>query len=134
MEYGIDTSEIELESLGLPEGIFKAMISNEEVVPTKDETGKLLAVTFNVVEGEHKNKTMISRFNLWHSNPVAANIAKQDLKKIAVATGKEVNAQQPLKGRVLTIHVRKQKNNPEYNEIWKYEPAEAFNEPNDIPF
>jgi len=135
MDYGIDTSNVELESLGLPEGGYRAMISSEEIKPTKDGLNKLLEVTFNVVEGAHKNKTIISRFNLWHSNEVAKNMAQQDLKKIALATGKEVNGEQPLKGRALTIFVRKQKNNPDYSEVWKYAPIDKELETsNEAPF
>lgn len=134
--YGdIDTSDYELDTPGLAVGIHKVMITKEEIIdtPHKPTNPKRLAVTFEAVEGACKGRSQISNFNLWNANPKAVEIAKQDLKKIDVATGRPVNTENPLKGRVLAIEVRKQKDNPDYTEVGKYLPESAVN-PADIPF
>jgi hypothetical protein len=67
-----------------------------------------------------------------HENPQTANIAKQNLKRIADATGRAVSPTAPLKGRVLTLEVAQQKKNPDYTEVKKYLPENHVNQ--DTPF
>jgi hypothetical protein len=124
MDYGFDTDDVKLDAPGLPVGEHKVMITTETREPTKDGQNELLKVTYQAVEGDYKGKTIIQRYNLWNANPTAANIAKQDLKRIGEATGRPVNAENPLKGRVLSILVRQQKGSDQYTEIGKYLKAE----------
>lgn len=123
--YGdFDSAKVEYDKPGLPVGIHKVMITKEERKSTKAGDNEFLEVTFQAVEGEYKGKTTIGRYNLWNSNPKAANIAKQQLKKIGDSSGKPVSAENPLKGRVLCIEVRQQEDNSDYTEISKYYPED----------
>lgn len=119
--YGFEsTDEVSYDKQGLPIGQHKVMIVAEE--PFK-ESG--LVVEFEIVSGEHKGK----RGKVWyltkHENATTANIAKQNIKRIADATGRAVSATSPLKGRVLQVVVGTQKNDESRTEIKKYLPENA---------
>lgn len=125
--YGFtSTDEVKYDAQGLPLGEHKVMIIGEE--PDSKERG--IVAEFEIVEGEHKGK----RGKVWyltkHENATTANIAKQNIKRIADATGRAVSATSPLKGRVLRVSVGVQKNDAERTEIKKYLPADKV----DLPF
>lgn len=119
IDYGFSsTDEVKYDKQGLPVGIYKAMIIGEEA--DKDNRG--VVVEYEVVSGPHKGKKGKQWLLTKHANPDTANIAKQNIKRIADATGKAVSASSPLKNRVLTIDVQEQKKNPDYTEIKRYLP------------
>lgn len=124
-DYGFNsTDEVQYDTPGLPVGTHKVMITKEERQPTKDGNAEFLAVTYQAVEGEFKGKTQIQRYNLWNPNERTVSIARQELKKIADATGRPVSADSPLKGRVLNIEIRNQKGSDQYTEVARYSAAE----------
>lgn len=117
IDYGFEsTDEVEFDKQGLPVGTYKAMIIGEE----PDTQGRGVVAEFEVVEGEHKGRTGKVWYLTMHDNATTANIAKQNLKRIAEATGKAVSPAFPLKGRVLTLIVDTQKKNPDYTEVKRY--------------
>lgn len=125
--YGFtSTDDVKYDAQGLPLGEHKVMIIGEE--PDAKERG--IVAEFEIVEGEHKGK----RGKVWyltkHENALTKNIAMQNIKRIADATGRAVSATSPLKGRVLRILVGVQKNDAERTEIKKYLPADKV----DLPF
>ncbi|MCA2951053.1 hypothetical protein [Microcystis sp. M112S1] len=125
--YGFtSTDEVKYDAQGLPLGEHKVMIIGEE--PDSKDRG--IVAEFEIVEGEHKGK----RGKVWyltkHENATTANIAKQNIKRIADATGRAVSATSPLKGRVLRVSVGVQKNDADRTEIKKYLPADKV----DLPF
>jgi len=132
IDYGFkSTDEVQYDSQGLPIGTYKAMIKSEEA----DEKGRGLIAEFEVLEGNYKGKTGKVWYLTTHDNPQTANIAKQNIKRIADATGKPVSSASPLKGRVLTLEVRQQKKNPDYTEIFKYYPENyVAPQSDDVPF
>ena len=132
MDYGFEsTDEIQYDKAGLPVGIYKAMIIAEEA----DKEDRGVVAEYEVLSGEHKGRKGKVWYLTKHESQQTANIAKQNLKRIADATGKPVTPTTPLKGRVLTIEVRQQKKNADYTEIAKYLP-ENYEAPqnNDAPF
>jgi ribosomal protein L24 len=117
--YGFENSnDVVLDAQGLPVGTYKAMIIGEEAA--KDDKG--VVAEFEVLDGDNKGKTGKVWYLTKHDNALTANIAKQNLKRIAEATGKPLTPMAPLKNRVLTIEVRQQKKNPQYTEVAKYLP------------
>ena len=125
--YGFtSTDDVKYDAQGLPLGEHKVMIIGEE--PDSKERG--LVAEFEIVEGEHKGK----RGKVWyltkHENPTTSNIAKQNIKRIADATGRAVTPTSPLKGRLLRVLVGVQKNDADRTEIKKYLPADK----SDLPF
>ncbi len=124
--YGFESSEEVKITQGLPIGTYKIMALKEEA----DPKGNGLIVEYEVVDGPNKGSRSRVWYNTLHENPQTANIAKASLKRIADATGKIISQSAPIKGRVFSVIVGQQKNNPDYTEIKKYLPADA----KDIPF
>lgn len=119
--YGVEsTDSITLDGVGLPVGVYKAMIITEE----EDPKGNGLVAKYEILDGVHKGKTGKVWYNTLHSNTQTANIARQALKRIADSTGCAVSPSAPLKGRVLTLDVQKQKKNDQYTEIKRYLPSD----------
>lgn len=126
--YGVDsTDDVELDKLGLPIGIAKFMATAEEPA-VKDGVTTGVIVTWECVEGSNKGKSGRVWYSTLHSNPQTANISKQALKRIADATGKAISPSSPIKGRVLTLDVRKQKKNDAYTEVARYLPENHVTE------
>lgn len=127
--YGFNSSdEVEFDKQGLPVGTYKAMIIGEE----PDKKGRGLIAEFEVVSGESKGKRGKVWYMTTHENPVVANIAKQQIKRIAEATGRAVSPTAPLKNRVMTVIVAEQKNDNTRTEIKKYLPEDYVSD--DTPF
>ena len=128
IDYGFKTDDIEYDKVGLPVGTYKVMITGEEM-----SEKKALVVNYEIIEGEYRGRSGKVWYNTQHESPQVANIAKQQIKRIADATGKMVSNSSPLAGRVLTIMVRQQKKDPQYTEIGKYLPADYVHN-DDVPF
>lgn len=71
----------------VPAGRYVAVITDSEMKANKAGTGSLLQLTFQIVEGEHKNRLLWARLNLDHPNAVAVQIARADLSAICRAVG-----------------------------------------------
>ncbi len=123
--YGFEsTDEVKYDSQGLPVGTYKVMIVSEQPWE-KDGKTTGVVVEFEIVSGDKKGQVRKYWYLTMHNNATTSNIAKQNIKRIADATGKAVSATAPLKGRVLTVTVTPQKNDPDRTEIKKYEPENA---------
>lgn len=130
IDYGFKTTdEVQYDSSGLPVGTYKVLAKSEEA----DEKGRGVIVEYEILDGEFKGKTAKVWYLTTHENQTTANIAKQNIKRIADATGKPVSGVAPIKGRVFTIEVRKQKKDDRYTEIAKYHP-ENYKPEGDAPF
>lgn len=120
--YGVEsTDSVELDKMGLPIGTAKFMAVSEEAA-VKDGIITGVVVTWECLGGDNKGKTGKVWYSTLHSNPQTANISKQALKRIADATGKAISPSAPIKGRVLTLEVQKQKKDDRYTEIKRYLP------------
>ena len=130
IDYGFKTTdEVQYDSSGLPVGIYKVLAKSEEA----DDKGRGVIVEYEILDGEFKGKTAKVWYLTTHENQTTANIAKQNLKRIADATGKPVSSIAPLKNRVFTVEVRKQKKDDRYTEISRYLPESHVND-SDSPF
>lgn len=124
IDYGFDTKDVEISSEALPAGEYKVVISGEEIHEPKDPgKANCLKLTYEVIEGESRGRLISQYLNIWHANELPRKIAQETLKKIAKATGKDINQDSPAKGRFLTIKVRQQKDNSEYTEVHGYSAA-----------
>ncbi len=131
IDYGFNsTNEVKYDKLGLPIGMHTVMVVSEE----QEKNDKGIVLGFEIVsDGEHKGTNGKAWYMTKHENPKVANIARQNIKRIADATGREVSPSSPIKGRVLVIEVREQKNNPDYTEIFAYHP-EGYKPEEKAPF
>lgn len=119
INYGFSsTDEVQYDGKGLPVGHFLVMATGEEM----NEKGTGIVVELEILQGEKKGKKGKIWYNTLHENPVVSNIAKQQLKRIADATGKPITPTSPIKGRVFQIIISENKKDSRYTEITKYLP------------
>ena len=86
---GFDANAVEpsTDFEAIPAGKYLAVITDSEMKPTKAGTGSYLELTFQIVEGEYKNRNLWARLNLDNPPPVAVQIAKAELSAICRAVG-----------------------------------------------
>ena len=71
----------------IPTGNYLAVITASEMKPTKTGNGTFLELTFQVIEGQYKNRMLWSRLNLDNPNAQAVQIAQAELSAICRAVG-----------------------------------------------
>jgi hypothetical protein len=71
----------------IPAGKYLAVIIESEVKPNKSGTGSYLQLTFQVIDGEYKNRFLWARLNLDNPNATAVKIARAELSAICRAVG-----------------------------------------------
>lgn len=71
----------------IPVGKYAAVIVDSEMKPTKAGTGNYLQLTFQVIEGQYKNRLLWARLNLDNPNDMARKIAQGELSAICRAVG-----------------------------------------------
>ena len=71
----------------IPAGHYLAVVVDSEMKPTKAGTGNYLQLTFQVIEGEYRNRHLWARLNLDNPNETARKIALGELSAICRAVG-----------------------------------------------
>lgn len=71
----------------LPAGKYLTVITDSQMKPTKSGTGHYLELTFQVIDGEFKNRLLWARLNLDNPNRQAVQIAQGELSAICRAVG-----------------------------------------------
>lgn len=71
----------------IPAGKYVAVITESELKPTKVGTGYYLQLTFQIQEGDYKNRILWSRLNIDNPNSTAVQIARSELSAICRAVG-----------------------------------------------
>ena len=86
---GFDANQVEpsADFEPLPAGKYEAVITESEMKPTKSGTGHYLQLTFQVIEGEFKNRFLWARLSLDNPNATAVQIARAELSAICRAVG-----------------------------------------------
>jgi hypothetical protein len=86
---GFDANQVEpaADFEPLPAGKYVAVITESEMKPNKAGTGHYLQLTFEVVEGPHKGRSLWARLNLDNPNPTAVQIARAELSAVCRAVG-----------------------------------------------
>jgi len=69
----------------VPTGLYKAVITQSEVMQNKTSQGHHLQLHFEVIEGEHIGSVIFEKLNLWNQSQKAAQIAAGQLSAIARA-------------------------------------------------
>lgn len=110
----------------IPAGKYVAAITESEMKPTKNGSGSYLQLTFQLMEGEYKNRVLWARLNLHNPNATAVKIARGELSAICRAVGvmKPTDSVDlhniPL---TITVKCKKREDTDEItNEIKGYEP------------
>lgn len=86
---GFDANQVEpsADFEPIPAGKYEAVLTESEMKPTKAGTGHYLQLTFQVIEGELKNRFLWARLNLDNPNATAVQIARAELSAICRAVG-----------------------------------------------
>lgn len=86
---GFDANQVEPTSDfdPVPAGKYLAVITESEVKVNKAQNGSYLQLTFQIIEGEFKNRFLWARLNLDNQNATAVKIARAELSAICRAVG-----------------------------------------------
>lgn len=113
----------------IPAGKYKAVITKSEERPTKAQTGSMLVLTCQIIEGPHQGVSLTDRLNLNNPNKTAEEIAQRTLSAICRAVGVMMpNESSDLHDKPLMITVKIKPAEGQYaasNEIAGYEPCES---------
>ncbi|HBG25948.1 MAG: hypothetical protein A2Y10_19310 [Planctomycetes bacterium GWF2_41_51] len=71
----------------IPAAKYLAVITNSEFKPTKNNSGNYLELTFQVIEGQYKNRLLWARLNLEHPNETTAKISRGQLSAVCKSVG-----------------------------------------------
>ncbi len=71
----------------IPAGKYLTVITESEMKPTKSGVGQYLEFTFQIIEGEYKDRMVWARLNLDNPNATAVKIARAELSAICRAVG-----------------------------------------------
>ena len=71
----------------IPTGEYTAVITASDMKDTKSGSGKYLQLTYQIVDGEYKNRLIFENINLINRNEVAVQIAQKTLSSICHAVG-----------------------------------------------
>ena len=81
-----DATTVEITSRDpLKPGTYEAVITESEVRPTRNGTGKGVNLTFEVVSGEAKGRKVWNWINFQHPNQEAQRIGQEELARICKA-------------------------------------------------
>jgi hypothetical protein len=128
---GFDANKVEPATAfdPIPAGKYLAMITASQMKTNKAGSGQFLELTFTIIEGEYKNRSLWARLNLSNPNELAMKIAQAELSAICRAVGVMApNDSVDLHNLPLVIKVRckKRKDVDEIsNEIKGFEKREA---------
>ncbi len=71
----------------IPSGKYLAQIVDSDLKPTKKNDGHFLELTYEIVEGDYKNRKVWARINLDNPNPKTVEIGNRQFSSVRQATG-----------------------------------------------
>jgi hypothetical protein len=71
----------------IPLGEYLVVISSSEIKETKEKKGKYLQFTYDVIDGEYKNRKVFDRLNIVNESETSQEIAQRALSAICRAVG-----------------------------------------------
>ena len=71
----------------IPAGKYPVIINSSEMKTTKSGNGSYLELTFQVIDGQYKNRLLWARLNLDNPNELTVKIARAELAAICRAIG-----------------------------------------------
>jgi hypothetical protein len=106
----------------IPAGKYLAAITDSQLKPTKKGNGSYLELTFQVLEGEYKERQVWSRLNLENPNATSVKMARGELSAICRA----VNVMRPNDAvelhnipMVITVAVKKRNDSGDLTNVIK---------------
>lgn len=118
MSFSFDATQVAPASSSdpIPAGNYAAMITESEIKPLKSGNGTALRLTFQVLEGEFKNRKVWANLNIQHTNAQAQAIAQQQLSAICHAVNVlKISNPAALRNKPMTIKVKVRPANDGYD-------------------
>jgi len=85
---GFNANEVESTDFDpIPANKYVAVITASQMKENKNKTGSYLELTFQIIEGDYKNRLLWARLSLNHPNETTAKIARGHLSAICKAIG-----------------------------------------------
>lgn len=116
----------------IPAGKYICQIIESEIKPTKNNTGQMLQLTWEVLDGEFKGRKIFERLNISNQNKVAEQIAQSALSAICHACGVlqlQDSSQLHNKPMRVRVTIRKSEGYEPSNEIKGYEAVAGTSAP-----
>ena len=91
----------------VPPGIYTVVIVDSDVMDTKTEGGKMLVLTYQIVEGPSVGESLTDRLNIMNRSDTAQKIGLSQLKNICDAIGKtgQLKDSSELHGKPFSVKV-----------------------------
>lgn len=86
--YTADPNNVQGDYTPVPPGEYRVMVKDSDMKPTRDNRGNYIQLELEILEGEHKGRTLTERLNIDNPNQQAVDIAQRTLNAICVAVGK----------------------------------------------
>lgn len=113
----------------IPTGWYPAMIITSEMKKTKNGSGQYLQLSWQILDGQYKGRTVFDRLNLINPNQEAVRIARQQLDKIRYSTARtQARDSQELHNIPVQIRVKIQPAKGDWeasNVVGNYKPINA---------
>jgi len=113
----------------LPAGEYLAQVVSSEVKSNSKNTGELLKMEWDILDGEYTGRKVFANYNLSHSNPKAAEIGQRELAAACRAMGQgSVQDSEQLHAIPCIIKLKIRPAKGDYgpsNDISDYKPAGA---------
>ena len=113
----------------LPAGEYIAHVVSSEVKSNKANTGELLKMEWDILDGEYTGRKVFANYNLSHSNPKVAEIGQRELAAACRAMGQgAVQDSEQLHAIPCVIKLKIRPAKGDYgpsNDISDYKPAGA---------
>lgn len=71
----------------IPAGDYLMQVIESDIQDTKDRTGQMLVLTFEILEGVNSNRRIWERLNIRNANAQAQQIAQRALADLCIAVG-----------------------------------------------
>ena len=128
MKINYDVGEDTGDEFPVLKGIFLAEVQDTEIKEAKSGQGnRYLEILWSILGGNHDGLPVRQRLNLWNRNAQAVDIARRQMNQTCRALGitSSVGDTEELHGRIAKLHMRPQRNNESFHEVFKVEAASA---------
>lgn len=86
--YTADPSNVAGDYQPVPPGDYVVQVESSDIKDAKKAGNRFIELSLLIIEGEHANRKLTDRINLWNDNPKAVEIAQRTLNALCVAVGK----------------------------------------------
>lgn len=125
MNYTVDPTAVEESIDALPAGEYIVQAIEASYEPNSKNTGKILKITYEVLDGHFKGRKIFENLNLENPNKQAEEISRRSLNSLCLAIGlKELQSPSQILRTPLTVKLnfKKDEKYGDRNEIKKHLP------------